>query len=84
MFGYPTGVGCLLARREALGEAAPAVVRGRHHHRRVGAGRRHYLAESEAAFEDGTPDYLQLPAVEIGLDHLERWGCRSSTSACGA
>ena len=39
MFGYPTGVGACIARREALGEAAPAVVRRRHDHARVGAGR---------------------------------------------
>ena len=30
-------------------------------------GDKHYLAEGESAFEDGTLDYLALPAVEIGL-----------------
>ena len=30
-------------------------------------GDKYYLAEGEAAFEDGTPDYLALPAVEFGL-----------------
>ena len=30
----------------------------------------YYLEEGEAAFEDGTVDYLNLPAVEIGLKHI--------------
>ena len=34
MFGYPTGVGCLLARKRGAGQAAPPLVRRRHDHRR--------------------------------------------------
>jgi selenocysteine lyase/cysteine desulfurase len=34
----------------------------------------YYLAEGEAGFEDGTINYLMLPAVEIGLKYLERIG----------
>ena len=34
----------------------------------------HYLHDDEAAFEDGTVDYLNLPAVATGLRHLERIG----------
>ncbi|MEZ5283838.1 MAG: aminotransferase class V-fold PLP-dependent enzyme [Vicinamibacterales bacterium] len=33
-----------------------------------------YRAAGEAAFEDGTVDYLNLPAVEYGLRHLESVG----------
>lgn len=70
MFGYPTGVGCLLARKSALAKL----------HRPWFAGgtvamvsvqlRAHRLAPFEAGFEDGTVNYLSLPAVEIGLRHL--------------
>ena len=35
---------------------------------------RHYLADAPAAFEDGTLDYLNIPAVEIGIKHLESIG----------
>jgi selenocysteine lyase/cysteine desulfurase len=35
---------------------------------------KHYLREGAEAFEDGTIDYLNLPAVEIGLKHVERIG----------
>lgn len=37
-------------------------------------GRGHYLHEDEAAFEDGTVDYLNIPAVTTGIDHVERVG----------
>ena len=34
----------------------------------------HMLADGEAAFEDGTVNYLALPAVELGLRYLEGIG----------
>jgi selenocysteine lyase/cysteine desulfurase len=37
-------------------------------------GDKYYLAEGHAAFEDGTLDYLNIPAVEIGLKHIEHIG----------
>ena len=38
------------------------------------AGDGHYLRRDEAAFEDGTVDYLNLPAVTTGLRHIDRVG----------
>jgi selenocysteine lyase/cysteine desulfurase len=74
MFGYPTGIGALIARRDALvrlerpwfsgGTVLAANVQGD-------------LAvplAGHALFEDGTVNYLGIPAVEIGLRHLERIG----------
>jgi selenocysteine lyase/cysteine desulfurase len=70
MFGYPTGVGCLLARREALEKLhRPWFAGGTVNFASV-QGRRHVLATGEAGFEDGTLNYLAIPAVEIGLHHL--------------
>jgi selenocysteine lyase/cysteine desulfurase len=37
-------------------------------------GNGHYLRDDEAAFEDGTVDYLNLPAVTTGLGHIRRVG----------
>jgi selenocysteine lyase/cysteine desulfurase len=37
-------------------------------------GDRYYLADGHTAFEDGTVDYLNIPAVEIGLKHIETIG----------
>jgi selenocysteine lyase/cysteine desulfurase len=74
MFGYPTGVGALIARRGALerlqrpwfsgGTVVTASVQGE-------------LAvplTGHARFEDGTVNYLSIPAVEIGLRHIDRIG----------
>ncbi len=74
MFGYPTGVGVLIARRSALAKLhRPWFAGGTITVASVQAGR-YYLAEGATAFEDGTPDYLNIPAVEIGLKHLESIG----------
>jgi len=79
MFGYPTGVGCLLAKREALQRLRrPWFAGGTITIASVGAGQ-HFLAEGEAAFEDGTVNYLTLPAVEIGLRHLSAIGMETIT-----
>ena len=74
MFGYPTGVGALVARRQALQKLRrPWFAGGTITVASVQADR-YNLAEGEAAFEDGTVNYLSLPAVEIGLDHLSSIG----------
>jgi selenocysteine lyase/cysteine desulfurase len=74
MFGYPTGVGALVARREALAKLhRPWFAGGTITVASVSADR-HYLAEGEAGFEDGTLNYLALPAVDLGLRYLEDLG----------
>ena len=84
MFGWPTGVGCLLARREALaklerpwfsgGTIVAAFVQREYYQSAPGA----------AHFEDGTVNYLNLPAVEIGLRLLERVGIETIHRRVGA
>lgn len=74
MFGWPTGVGFLLARRDALaklerpwfsgGTIVAAFVQRQYYQSAPGAPH----------FEDGTVNYLNLPAVEIGLELLDRVG----------
>ena len=74
MFGYPTGVGCLLARHDALELLnRPWFAGGTVNFATVHA-RAHLLAPREAGFEDGTLNYLSIPAVEIGLRHLASIG----------
>ena len=74
MFGYPTGVGCLLATRGALSKLRRPWFSGGTITVASVQGDRYFLAEGASAFEDGTPDYLAIPAVEIGLRHLEKVG----------
>jgi selenocysteine lyase/cysteine desulfurase len=74
IFGYPTGVGCLLARKAALVKLRRPWFAGGTITVASVQGDKHYPAPNEAAFEDGTMDYLALPAVEIGLSHIESIG----------
>ena len=74
MFGYPTGVGCLLVRNEALPTLRRPWFGGGTVNFATVQGRMHVLSEGEAGFEDGTLNYLSIPAVETGLRHLQRVG----------
>src|SRR5207244_583227 len=74
LFGYPTGVGCLLARHSALAKLRrPWFAGGTITVASVQADG-HYLAAGAAGFEDGTANYLSLPAVTLGLRHLTAVG----------
>ena len=74
MFGWPTGIGCLLARRHALGKLERPWFSGG----TIVAAfvqRLYYQSVPGAAhFEDGTVNYLNIPAVEIGLRYLSAVG----------
>jgi molybdenum cofactor sulfurtransferase len=75
IFGYPTGVGCLLARKSALEQLRrPWFAGGTISIASVQGSGWHYLLPNEAGFEDGTINYLSLPAVEIGLRHIAAIG----------
>jgi selenocysteine lyase/cysteine desulfurase len=74
MFGYPTGVGCLLARRATLSKLRRPWFAGGTVNFATVEGRHHLLSPGEAGFEDGTLNYLAIPAVEIGLRHLSSVG----------
>ncbi len=74
MFGYPTGIGCLLARKSALEKLARPWYAGGTITISSVQGDGHYLVPGEAGFEDGTVNYLNIPAVEIGLRHLAAVG----------
>lgn len=74
MFGYPTAVGCLIARHSALEALCRPWFAGGTVNFATVQGRRHILSSHEAGFEDGTLNYLAIPAVEIGLRYLQRIG----------
>ena len=74
MFGYPTGVGALLVRRSALPLLKRPWFAGGTVNFASVQGQAHVLSPNEAAFEDGTLNYLSIPAVEIGLRYLESIG----------
>jgi molybdenum cofactor sulfurtransferase len=74
IFGFPTGVGCLLMRRDRVGALERPWFAGGTVSIASVQGDGHYLLPGEAGFEDGTVDYLNLPAVGTGLGHIERVG----------
>ena len=74
IFGYPTGVGALIARKSALRKLHRPWFAGGTITVASVQGDRFYLQDGAEGFEDGTLDYLSLPAVEIGLRHIERVG----------
>ncbi len=74
MFGYPTGVGALIAKRKALEKLQRPWFGGGTITVTSALVNRHYYAPGAAAFEDGTLNYLTLPAVDMGLDFIEQIG----------
>ncbi|MCT2582033.1 aminotransferase class V-fold PLP-dependent enzyme [Actinophytocola gossypii] len=74
LFGYPTGVGCLVARREALARLArPWFSGGTIQAVSVGLPW-HTMTADESAFEDGTLNFLCIPDVHVGIDWLDGIG----------
>ncbi len=74
VFGYPTGVGALIAKRDVLRKLHRPWFAGGTITVASVQGDKHYMSEGEAAFEDGTLNYLTIPAVEIGLRHIASIG----------
>ncbi len=74
IFGYPTGIGCLIVRKTAAQKLRrPWYAGGTITFSSVVAFD-HYLTPGPAGFEDGTVNYLSIPAVEIGLKWIESIG----------
>lgn len=74
LFGYPTGIGALLVRKDAFKELKkPWFAGGTVQLSTVGAPafRTH---DNHERFENGTIDYLNLPAVASGLKYLGQVG----------
>lgn len=74
MFGYPTGIGALLIRRSVFRKMERPWFAGGTVNFASVQGNGYYLAPNEAAFEDGTLNYLNIPAIKIGLQHLQKVG----------
>jgi molybdenum cofactor sulfurtransferase len=74
LFGYPTGIGALLARRDALGRLRRPWFSGGTVVTASVQGDLVVPLSGHARFEDGTVDYLGIPAIELGVRHIERIG----------
>jgi molybdenum cofactor sulfurtransferase len=74
IMGYPTGLGCLLARRDRLAHLRRPWFAGGTVLTASVLGDGFFLRPDEGGFEDGTVDYLSLPAVASGLEYIEQLG----------
>jgi selenocysteine lyase/cysteine desulfurase len=70
MFGFPTGIGCLLAGRDALARLRRPWFSGGTILGASAQGGWHQLLDGAGAFEDGTLNFLAIPDVEVGLDWI--------------
>lgn len=74
LFGYPTGVGALVMRREAMRKLRrPWFAGGTVRYASVLADT-HCLQEGAEGFEDGTPDFLGIAALASGFALLHEVG----------
>lgn len=74
LFGYPSGLGALVCRREALASLQrPWFAGGTVRYASVQADR-HRLHEGAEGFEDGTPNFLAIAALPAGFGLLEEVG----------
>jgi molybdenum cofactor sulfurtransferase len=74
IFGYPTGTGCLLVRKSAAEKLVRPWYAGGTITFSSVLGDGYYLTPGAAGFEDGTVNYLSIPAVELGLRFMESVG----------
>ena len=74
LFGYPTGVGCLIARRESVARLKRPSFSGGTVQAVSVRLLWHRMAPNEKAFEDGTVNFLSIPDVAVGLDWLAKIG----------
>jgi molybdenum cofactor sulfurtransferase len=74
IFGYPTGVGVLIARQSVMTKLHRPWFAGGTITVASVQGDTYYLHKGAEGYEDGTLNYLNLPAVTIGLDHIASIG----------
>jgi selenocysteine lyase/cysteine desulfurase len=74
VFGYPTGMGCLIARRDALARLRRPWFSGGTIQAASAQGGWHQMTDDESAFEDGTLNFLSIPDVTTGLAWIDDIG----------
>ncbi|WP_240529683.1 aminotransferase class V-fold PLP-dependent enzyme [Streptomyces mangrovisoli] len=84
VFGHPTGVGSLVVRREALARLRRPWFSGGTIYAVSAQAQWHVMADGEAAFEDGTVNFLSIPDVTAGLEWIGRIGMNRVHDHVGA
>lgn len=74
IFGYPTGLGALLVRKDAFGKLVKPWYAGGNITLSSVGGANRFMHSDHQRFEDGTVNYLDIPAIAAGLDFVEEVG----------
>lgn len=74
MFGYPTGLGGLFIKKKSFNKLHKPWFAGGTVTLASAMTDAFYLAEDHSKFEDGTINYLDIPALKIGIDHIQDIG----------
>lgn len=74
MFGYPTGLGGLFIRKDTFSKLQKPWFAGGTVTLASAMADKYYLAEDHSKFEDGTINYLDIPALKIGIEHIQEIG----------
>lgn len=74
VFGYPTGIGCLLIRKSVIDKLKRPWFAGGTIQIATVCGDDHIFSDGEAGFEDGTINFLNIPAVKNGLQFMKNLG----------
>lgn len=74
IFGYPTGLGCLLVKKTAFQKLEKKWFAGGTVQYATVNNPFYYLHDNYEKFENGTINYLDIPAITIGLNFIEKIG----------
>ncbi|HLP04670.1 MAG TPA: aminotransferase class V-fold PLP-dependent enzyme [Paludibacter sp.] len=74
IFGYPTGIGCLLVKKSKLNKLKKPWFSGGTITLSAVSYCGYFLKKDHGRFEDGTINYLDIPAVSNGLDFISGIG----------
>ena len=80
IFGYPTGIGCLLVKNSVFNKLQKPWFAGGTVTLVSVASQDRFLAGGHERFEDGTLNYNNIPAVKIGLDFIDDIGMERITA----
>jgi len=70
MFGYPTGIGCLLVKKTVFNKLKKPWFAGGTVMLAAIRHNGHFLKQDHEKFENGTVNYLDIPAITNGLNFL--------------
>jgi len=74
IFGYPTGLGCLLVKKSKFNILDKQWFAGGTISIVSVGDPNHFLLENHERFENGTINYLDIPAIKTGLEYIEKIG----------